>query len=160
MKDISVTVAKTNIGFIVLIAAVLLSACTKTPDEAAIRDAIGDMSLAVENKESRTFLAYLDPAFQDQYGRDAKVIRQVLAYHFLANQNITVVITDIQIQITGSTAQAILHVATTGASRLIPERGQYYELTTGWRKLDGEWLVVSASWQPLLFQPTAATVQN
>ena len=46
-----------------------------------------------------------------------------------------------------ATAKFTLGV-TGGAGRFLPDRAQVYDVTTGWRLQDGEWMLVSASWKP------------
>jgi hypothetical protein len=46
-------------------------------------------------------------------------------------------------------ATATMHAVTTGGSGLIPETGGWYRVTTGWRLDDGEWMLISASWETI-----------
>ena len=39
-------------------------------------------------------------------------------------------------------------LATGGSGGLLPERGQAYQVETGWRLIDGEWKLRNASWKP------------
>ena len=41
-------------------------------------------------------------------------------------------------------------LATGGAGGLLPESGQAYRVETGWRLVDGEWRLRSASWKAAL----------
>ena len=144
--------SKLKVYGILLSALLLLSACTKTSDETAILTAIDSMVEAIERKESRTFIENLDSDFSDQDDRDVKGVRQLLAYHFFANNKINVFVSNIRISLSGPSAVVTFNATTTGAARVIPERGQFYSLETEWRKRDKQWKLLRASWQPLLFQ--------
>ena len=41
-------------------------------------------------------------------------------------------------------------LATGGSGGLLPESGQVYQVETGWRLIDGEWMLINASWTPNL----------
>ena len=40
--------------------------------------------------------------------------------------------------------------ALTGGAGMLPESGQVYDVTTGWRLDEGEWQLVNANWKPKL----------
>ena len=41
-------------------------------------------------------------------------------------------------------------LATGGSGSALPERGQLYQVETGWRLVDGDWRLLSAEWTPAL----------
>jgi hypothetical protein len=46
------------------------------------------------------------------------------------------------------TASASFRALITGGPNWIPDSGQIYDFETGWIKLDGDWLLLSATWTP------------
>ncbi len=68
-------------GLIALV--LLLVSCKKDSDEMQIRTRVDEMALAIEAKNGREFVSYLDEQFQDQDGTTRKKIRAMLAVIFL-----------------------------------------------------------------------------
>ena len=59
-----------------LCAAALIAACSRTPDEQRIRDAIAAMETAVEERNPRDFMAHVADDF---VGRDSSIDRATLS---------------------------------------------------------------------------------
>ena len=126
----------------------LLAACSKTPDEEQIRNAIGEIESAVQNRQTGPVLEYLADGFRGPHDMDTRQVRQLMAAHYLRNRNINVVLAGMQIEITGINAHVSFNAAVTGGAGMLPERLQYYDVDTQWRKLDGDWQIIRADWAP------------
>lgn len=135
---------------IALLAAVI--GCRSTGDEAAIRQAIDEIAESISRKDSSDIVSYLSPEFLDKDGRDRRAIRQFMVVQFLRNKDIAVLITRVEIRVSGQTAIAQLHVGLTGMSGMIPERGEYYLANLNWRKEKNKWLLHRLDWEPVLFK--------
>lgn len=134
---------------LLLIIALALVACDKTPDEEKIRNTLGDIETAVQNRQSRPVLKRLAKNFTGPEGMGIREIRQLMAAHYLRNKNIQVIIAGLRIVVSGNDADVRFNAATTGGAGMLPERLQYYDVETTWRKLDGDWLIVRATWTPV-----------
>lgn len=137
-----------------LLLSVLLPGCSSQPDETQIRNAIGAMAKAVEDKDRGGFAEYLAPDFQAGSGMDQRGLAQLLLFEFRRNNKIGVYVVSTDIKVDGAWATAVIRVAVTGASGWLPQRARYYRVTTRWHKHDGRWRVSRARWVVVAGAPT------
>lgn len=137
---------------IVLLSAILLAACSRTPEEQRIRNAITAMQQAVQAHQPRDFMSYVSTDFA---GEDATVDRDglanILRAEVLRNDVVGVILGPIDVQMQGS--RATVHVTATvtgGSGGLLPEHGAIYAITSGWKKDGSDWLCYNASWEQKL----------
>lgn len=89
--------------------------------------------------------------FAGPNGMDHKQLRAFLAVVSLRNRQLGVTIGPMEIELIGERATAKFTLyATGGAGGLLPDRAQVYEVTTGWKMVDGEWMLISADWKDQL----------
>ena len=73
--------------------------------------------------------------------------------HFRRHQHVLVYVHDVQIRIQGTTAEVSCHLLLAGREQVLPEQGKVLQVTSQWKKIDGDWWVMTASWQdPFLSQ--------
>jgi hypothetical protein len=127
----------------------LLAACSRTPDETRIREAIAAMETAVESRNPRDFMTHVADDFAGQEaGFDRPALHNLLRAQFLRNEAVGVLIGPIDVTVQAPRATATMTVTLTGsAGGLIPERGAIYEVETGWKQVGGDWRCISASWR-------------
>ena len=125
----------------------VMAACSKLSDEQIIRNTISDMIRAVEEKERKTFVSYLDKDFRAQKTQRIADIQSMMFYHYQRNKNINIYVSDTEIRVDGKRADVILSVILTGAEGLLPKRVRAYRVEMMWRKLDDAWLVSRAHWE-------------
>lgn len=134
---------------LLMILALGLVGCDKTPDEDQIRNVLGEIETAVQQRQSRPVLNHLSKDFSGPQEMGVKQIRQLLAAHYFRNKNISIVVAGLRIEITGNDAEVHFNAATSGGIGLLPDKLQYYDIETIWRKIDGDWLIVRANWTPV-----------
>ena len=130
---------------------ILLSACSKHPPaEVAIAENIEAIQSAIEDKNRSDVMLFLTDNFTANGYLNKEELGKMLLLQFLAHNKIsvTVVSSDIQIE-PGHTdlAQAKLAVIVTGATRLIPDDGRIYQVTSSWQLNDGDWLLDRLNWE-------------
>lgn len=130
----------------------LCGACSRTPDETRIRDAVGAMQAAMENASPRDFMAHVTADFTGNEGSvDHEGLHNLLRAIVLRNEKIGVTLGPIEVDVQGN--RATLHVTATltgGSGGLLPEHGAIYAITSGWRREGREWLCYNASWEQKL----------
>ena len=134
---------------LLLIIVLALAACDKTPDEEQIHRALSEIEAAVQTRETKPVLKHLSKDFIGPWNMNIRQIRQLMAAHYFRNKNIQVVIAGLRIVVSGNDADVHFNAAITGGPGMLPERLQYYDVETTWRKLDGDWLIVRAIWTPV-----------
>jgi ketosteroid isomerase-like protein len=133
---------------LILIPLLVLAACSKTPDEQLIRNAIDEMEAAVQQRQTKPVLKHLARDFVGPEGMTVRQVRRLMAAHYFRNKNINVVLAGMRVQIMGNDASVMFNAAVTGGAGMLPERLQYYDVKTIWRKLDGDWRIIRADWAP------------
>lgn len=132
-----------------LFVALLLAACSRTPDETRIREAITGMETAVESRNPRDFMAHVAEDFSGgESGLDRTGLHNLLRGQFLRNESVGVLLGPIAVTLQGDRATAEVTATLSGGSGgWLPERGAIYDIVTGWKRVDGSWLCISASWK-------------
>lgn len=139
-------------GVVLMLA--MLFACARTPDEAAIRNAIDAMVMAVETRDNRAFLAHVAESYRDHEGRDRNGLRQLLLANFVQHRNIRILVTGTTIEPRDGRAEVRLHAQLTSGEQLIADRRfGTYRVRTLWHRQGGDWQVYQAEWEALPGSP-------
>ena len=140
-----------RLGMIVLVFA-LLASCSRTPDEERIRQAMDAMQEALEQGKPGDFMAYVAEDFTGADGTvDRNGLHNLLRAQVIGNAHIGVTRGPADVEIQADRATVRFSATFTGGSaRWLPERGSVYALTSGWRKVDGEWRCFNAQWERTL----------
>jgi ketosteroid isomerase-like protein len=135
---------------LLLLPLLLFAACSRTPDETLIRQSLDQMVASVEQRQPKEVVSHLTDDFlaQDQMGVDE--IRRFMIAQFFRNQQINILITDVHVEVQGLRARVLFRAAISGGANWLPERLEYYQLTTQWQKTGGDWKMQNATWEPVL----------
>ena len=133
---------------------VLFLGCSKpADDEQLIRESIKVMVKAAEIKSSGDILSYLAEDFMGNRQFRKTNIKGMLFVHFRRHKNVHVFLHNTAIEVAGLSAQVNCQVILAGrGEELLPEQARVLEINSRWQKLDGKWLVVSASWKDPYYQ--------
>jgi len=111
---------------------------------------IRDMEAEIEAGERRPFMAHISEDFRGQDGAlnreqvQALMIMQLNRYQRLQGQLFPILVVE-----TGEgAATAHFRALVTGGPNWIPESGQVFDFETEWRRIDDEWLLHAANWDP------------
>ena len=132
----------------------LLGACSVSDREQQLRQQISALQEAIDRRDVGDVEALLADDFVGNEGMDRRGARQLAAAVFLRHREVAARIGPVEVELRGQDdAVARFQVLATGGSGgLLPERGQAYQVETGWRLIDGEWKLRNASWKPALGQ--------
>ena len=128
----------------------LLGACSVSDREQQLRQQIRALQEAIDRRDVGDVEALLADDFVGNEGMDRRGARQLAAAVFLRHREVAARIGPVEVELRGQDdAVARFQVLATGGSGgLLPERGQAYQVETGWRLIDGEWKLRNASWKP------------
>ena len=128
--------------------ALLWAGCSEPlPDEARIRQRIELMSTATANKDLSEVMA---PIHEDFLGNERirmANLKGLVFVHFRRHKHVHVFVHDVQVSVNGTTAEVSCHLVLAGREQVLPEQGRVLQVTSQWKKIDGDWWVMSARWQ-------------
>lgn len=137
--------------FILIAILCLLSvSCSQPPAVEAIQAIMKDIETAAENKNTSEIMQHIHDAFRGNEHVDKSQLRKLLTVHFLRHNNITILIT--QMDIEHDPAQpyyATMNgtVAITGAENILPQDGRIYSVSGNWELHGDAWLLSELTWQ-------------
>lgn len=130
---------------------VLVSGCTRAPEEQRLRDALDAMQAAVLERRPADFMDRVADDFVGAGGIDHAALHNLLRAQMLRNASIGATRGPLEIRLQGERAQVDFDLVLTGGSGgILPERAQAYAIRSGWRLEDGEWRLFLAEWEPKL----------
>jgi hypothetical protein len=135
-----------------LAACLLVCACSRASPEQAVLDRIGAMQEAVDARDAGAIDDLIADDFVGNEGLDKRGARQLAAGMFLRYRDVSAKIGPATVELRGDRdAVARFSVLATGGSGgFLPDSGQVYQVETGWRLVDGDWKLLSASWKEKL----------
>ena len=134
-----------------MVLGLLLSACAAPEPEQALRESVDHMRIAIEGKDAAAMQQFLAEDFIGNEGLDRDGARRTAAALMLRYRNLGTTLGPLQVQLSGDHASVRFTAMLSGGSGMpLPESAQVYNVETGWRLRDGEWLMTSARWTPAL----------
>ncbi|MDQ3288570.1 MAG: nuclear transport factor 2 family protein [Pseudomonadota bacterium] len=124
-----------------------LASCQQSPPEQRLREAVGELQLAVEGRDAGAIEDRLASDFIGPGALDRAGARRIAQAMFLRHRDVGVVLGPLEVQIQQEHATVEFTAALTGGrGGLLPESGRIYDVRTGWRLRDNEWQLTSAEW--------------
>ena len=132
----------------VMCLALALAACGRSPPEARLRETLAELQLAVEGKDATALEDVLAEDFVGPDALDRDGARRMAQLMFLRHGTVGANVGPVDIELKDQHATARFSVALTGSSgQLLPDAARLYDVTTGWREVDGEWRMTSVAWE-------------
>jgi hypothetical protein len=133
-----------------VVVAALVSGCSRTPPEQALRDTIATMQAAAEARDADALAEPLAADFVGPGGMDVERFRRYAALAWLRSRDVGVTLGPLDVEVTGEHARVRFTAATRGGQGVLPDSAGVYEVDTAWRLDGGEWRLISAEWEPVL----------
>ena len=126
-------------------------ACARTPPEQALRDTVARLQRDIAARDASALAAVLADDFVGNAGMDRQGARRLAAGTFLRYREVGAKLGPLQVEMRGDRHATVRFTAAiSGGAGLLPQDAQVYRVTTGWRLVDGDWLLTSAEWTPAL----------
>ena len=136
---------------LILVFALVATACSRATDEDLVKQNLDQVIESVKARQPKAVIEHLTQDFQGQQRMGADDVRRFMIAQFFRNQKISIVTTGLKITVHGEQqASASFRVVVTGGMDWIPDRLDYYQVETEWVKQDGDWLIRTANWKPVL----------
>lgn len=135
----------------ILIGSLLTGCGPPAPDQEQIDQRIDDMIQALADRNARAFMAPLADDFDaETWNMDPRGVRLLLNREMRSHERLRARVFDRSIELHGDDRATVdFQAIVTGGSGLIPERGRWYQVRTGWRKDGSDWMLISASWEAI-----------
>ena len=131
-------------------AAMAFTGCKREPPEQALRNTVAAMEAAAEKGDADALFDHIAEDFGGNEGMDREAFRRYVMVMGLRRETVGVQLGPLDVQLFGDRASAKFTAALTGGPGWLPNRAQVYDVATGWRLQDGEWMLISATWKPKL----------
>lgn len=139
---------KAGFLLVVVLLAVALSACHRTPDEEQVREAIAAVAQAAEAGSASGVGEPLSEDFDGNAGAlDRRGLTGMVRLLALRGEHIGVTMGPVSIEPRGERMVATFTVTLTSGGKLLPDQLGLYQVESAWRKEDGEWRCYMASWK-------------
>jgi len=140
-----------RLGIFITVVTLVTSACGHKSDEDLITQNLDPAIEAVKARQPKKVVEHLTQDFVGQEQMSTEDVRRFMIAQFFRNQKINIVTTGLNVTVDNAQqAHASFRVVVTGGMNWIPERLDYYQVETDWIKQDGDWLIRSANWKPVL----------
>jgi len=130
-----------------IISALLLSACSSESDEQLLNAALDGLVLAIEKRQRGEVRQYLAKGFLAQRKQGQAEAERLMLFYFQQNPTISIYRMQQEVIINNDRAEVSLLVMLTGSSGLLPERGSRYQVDMLWQKQEGVWRLANANWE-------------
>ncbi|SFV26538.1 hypothetical protein SAMN05428990_0360 [Pseudoxanthomonas sp. YR558] len=141
--------AKTAMNYVAVVLALLagVAGCSSETPEAQLRQRFDAMQQAVEEKRVGDFMDGVSEEFTGSGGMDRAALHNLIRARTFANASVGATTGPLEVRVDGDNATASFDVLLTGSSgRLLPEQARTYDVTTAWRREEGEWRIYHAQW--------------
>ena len=128
----------------------VLASCARTPPEELLREAVGEAQAAIEQRNVSALDDMLADDFIGPGGLDRSGARRMAQAIYLRYRDVGLTLGPLDLEVREQQATVRFTAALTGGAGMLPESGQVYDVTTGWRLDEGEWQLVNANWKPKL----------
>ena len=142
----------------------LLAACSeKLTVEQQIIATLRNMEYAAEEGQHLSFMGHVAETFAGRQGSmDRREFHRFMIFQMNENRRLHATFFPIHVredsqkienEIDGTSgrarASARFRLLVTGGGGLLPDRGQLFEVNTNWILENGDWLLLSADWEPV-----------
>jgi ketosteroid isomerase-like protein len=126
-------------------------ACARPPPEQALRETIAQLQRDIGARDADAVTSVLADDFVGNEGMDRRGARRLAAGTFLRYREVGAKLGPLQVEMRGDRHATVRFTAAiSGGAGLMPQDAQVYQVTTGWRLTDGDWMLTSAEWTPAL----------
>jgi len=130
----------------------MLTACSDPESlEQQLIQTMDSMEEAIEAGKRGGFIDYVADDFSGKGGQyDRKGLGNLLRLQLVRHTRLSAVVTDREITLFDERATVTLKILLTGGPRaFMPDSGRLYQVNTGWKRVDSQWMLISADWQPV-----------
>jgi hypothetical protein len=140
--------ARRTAWFALLALVLALPGCHRSSPEQRLRESMLALQSAIEERDPTAMHEWLAEDFVGPDGLDREGARRLAQLMYLRYRDVDISLGPLQIELQQEHASVrFTAVLTGGPGGLLPERGQVYDVQTGWRLEGGEdWRLTSANW--------------
>ena len=134
-------------SLLLLVFVVALASCERSPPEQRLRESVESLQEVLQRGDAASMDEWLADDFIGPDGLDRDGARRLAQVMHLRQRNIDVALGPMQVQLRpGHATVEFTAVLTGGSGGLLPDSGQLFDVTTGWRMDANQWRLTSAQW--------------
>lgn len=131
--------------------ALVLPGCRRTPDETRVREAIVAMAQAAEAGSAGDLAEPLSEDFDGNAGSlDRRKLTGMVRLLALRGDHVGVTMGPVSIEHRGERMVATFTVTLTSGGKLLPDQMGMYQVESAWRNEDGDWRCYTATWKRVM----------
>jgi len=132
---------------LLLVFVAALASCQRSPPEQRLREAVQSLQEILQRGDAASLDDWLAEDFIGSGGLDRDGARRLAQVMQLRHRNIDVALGPMQVRLQPAHATVeFTAVITGGSGGLLPDSGQLFNVTTGWRMDANQWRLTSAQW--------------
>ena len=125
----------------------VLAACAADPPEQRLREAMGGVQSAIEQRDAAALSTHLAEDFIGPDGMDRDGARRMARVLLRRYRNVGVTLGPPDIELRDGHAAVRFNAVMTGGSGVVPQSARVQEVVTGWREEGDRWRLTSARWE-------------
>ncbi len=123
-----------------------LGACSRPPPEQRLREAMGSLQAAIEQRDAAALAAHLAEDFVGPDGLDRDGARRMALVMLRRHRSVGVTLGPPDIELNDGHATVRFTAVLTGGAGGLPKAAGMQDVSTGWRDEGGQWRLTSARW--------------
>lgn len=144
-----------SLGILLVLVSFLSVGCSETPlgPEEQLRNIISEAETYLESRDLSSAMAFVDPAYRDESGRDFRELKATLLGYFMRHKSIHIISTIDQIDLRSENeAEVVLFAGLAGSQQetdmtLSQWRGELLRLQFLFTRSDDDWRLQMAQWR-------------
>lgn len=123
-----------------------LGACSRPPPEHRLREAMGSLQAAIEQRDAAALAVHLAEDFVGPDGLDRDGARRMALVMLRRHRSVGMTLGPPDIELNDGHATVRFTAVLTGGPGGLPETAGVQDVSTGWRDEGGQWRLTSAQW--------------
>ena len=146
LNEIIIMKYKILLYLLITLSSLTFLSCDKTSELSKLKQKINVLVDAIEKHQMKNIANVLAQDFLTDKNLNKPQFLFFVDYQFKRNKNISISFLDKEIRFNEKNADVIFKVLLLGSNSWLPERGQIYNVTSRWKKEQGDWVMSRLRW--------------
>ena len=147
MNNVVILKYKILVYIVITLSSLALLSCDKTSELSLLNLQVDKMVSAVENHKIGDVKTILANDFLTVKSLNKIQFLLFVNHQFKRNKNISISVLDKDVKLNEKNADVTFKVLLLGSNDWLPERGQIYNVSSRWKKENGDWVMSRLRWE-------------